>query len=83
MALASSNAARMIFVAVTFSLLSGFAIASASSGADPRSTDSSHAHDWEIGKFIPRERFVFTLEKFVEKKISSRRSVDHNAVAQC
>jgi hypothetical protein len=63
MALASSNAARMIFVAVTFSLLSGFAIASEISRADPRSTDhddSSHAHDWKIAKFIPREGFVFT-----------------------
>jgi hypothetical protein len=45
MALASSNAAKMIFVGVTFSLLSGFAIASESVAQIRARDDSLHADD--------------------------------------
>ena len=62
MALASSNATRMIFVSVTVSLLSG-TIASDINCADPRSTAAmirSIGNDLEIGNFIPWDNLVFS-----------------------
>ena len=61
----------MIFMGVTFSLLSGFAIASESVAQIACSTDRDdplHTDDLEIRKFIPRENFVLVEKNSLQRK---------------